>query len=414
MSADRPPFSLENAALQVLSLLRARGSGRAGSTSPRAATVPELAARLGRPLRVAVVRNDGIGDWVLALPLMTALRDSADVGEILMVAPTRFAKLLNPDGDYAFAAFDTGTLLAPDSSGLLGKIRAISFLAGREARRLGAVDGANVDLVILPRWESDLGFNARIWAFASSGLVAGHSPQALPRPFVGERYEAARMDIAVVDGRTAAHEVDHLSRLLGALGLDETIPASYGASYWHTPPAPLDSRRVLIHPSANEAKRRWPATRWREVVTALLAEEATTVEILGGPADAVLIDEIIGGLGPRVTGLPGTIPLHELPTHASGARLFIGNDSGPAHVAASVGVPAVVVSPHPADGDASHRNSPSRFRPVGSAVTVLQPDHALAPCRVACVATEAHCITEITVEQVLSAAAGVAPRRDPS
>ena len=51
--------------------------------------------------------------------------------------------------------------------------------------------------------------------------------------------------------------------------------------------------------------------------------------------------------------------------------IFIGNDSGCAHLAAAVGCSTIVVSRHPSDGDPNHYNSPVRFAPYANNARVF-------------------------------------------
>jgi ADP-heptose:LPS heptosyltransferase len=124
--------------------------------------------------------------------------------------------------------------------------------------------------------------------------------------------------------------------------------------------------------------------------------------VIGSASDRETLEQIVRGAKGEVSAAPGTIPLGELPAYLAQARAFIGNDSGPAHIAASVACPVVVVSPHPADGDPTHRNSPDRFRPWGDNVQVVRPGHALHPCTTACVARTPHCITSVSVTDVMA------------
>ena len=84
-------------------------------------------------------------------------------------------------------------------------------------------------------------------------------------------------------------------------------------------------------------------------------------------------------------------------------RLFVGNDSGPMHIAAAVGLPAVEISCHPIDGSLFHSNSPRRFGPWGVSHVILQPKNKLDFCTDACNASHAHCIRGVTVEQTKEA-----------
>jgi ADP-heptose:LPS heptosyltransferase len=102
-------------------------------------------------------------------------------------------------------------------------------------------------------------------------------------------------------------------------------PPSEGIPRIPVPPAPVEDV-VVIHPFASGVAKRWPIESFREVAEGLNAP----VKWCAGPEeileDAVRIDD-----------------LYELARWLSRARLYIGNDSGIAHLAASVGVPVVAI-----------------------------------------------------------------------
>jgi ADP-heptose:LPS heptosyltransferase len=83
--------------------------------------------------------------------------------------------------------------------------------------------------------------------------------------------------------------------------------------------------------------------------------------------------------------------------------MYIGNDTGPMHIAAAAGVAVVAVFCHPIGGDALSAYSPARFAPVGVPSRIVRPATATPPCTSACVANEPHCITAVTVDEVLAA-----------
>jgi heptosyltransferase-2 len=80
--------------------------------------------------------------------------------------------------------------------------------------------------------------------------------------------------------------------------------------------------------------------------------------------------------------------------------LFIGNDSGPLHLAVAAGIPVVEISCHPADGDPNGENSPDRFGPFTSRCRIVRPERAKDPCQSSCASSQPHCIAQVSVAQV--------------
>lgn len=128
------------------------------------------------------------------------------------------------------------------------------------------------------------------------------------------------------------HTAEHLASAMFYLGVPRAeIPKArlYGAS------PPRRSPYAVIHPFAAAADKRWPAERFVELGRLLRRGHGLDVVVLGTAADdfAPFAEfECVQGA-----------PLGEVKGWIAGAKLFAGNDSGPAHMAAALGVPAVVL-----------------------------------------------------------------------
>jgi heptosyltransferase-2 len=107
-------------------------------------------------------------------------------------------------------------------------------------------------------------------------------------------------------------------------------------------------------------------------------------------------------------GVPSSLvsgaPLRQLSVLLEQSHLFMGPDSGLAHLAAAAGCPCVIVSPHPQQGDPAHENSPVRFSPWSAQARVLRPEAALPPCIGGCDAIKPHCILQVSSQQIVAAA----------
>jgi len=393
--------------LDSIRLRLAKPGPAADGAQPRSLAL--LRQSLGRPLKVVVVRLDGIGDWILSLPLIDALTRSPDVQGVSIVAPSSHESLLHRSSDVGFIAYDAGTILDPPRAPLrvLGKLRAVSWLTQKAALERGRAHAGEFDLAILPRWDSDIGLNARAWAVGAGAPIAAHDPACLPHVARKERAERALIAFPTQDQGSANHEVEHLQILMKDLGVDPVVPQGYGLDFFGVrgvrDEAGDQGKYVVLHTSSNEPKREWPVPAWRAVISALMNQTDRRVVLVGAPSEVPRHAEIMAGLGDGVSSVAQTSPLGALPRLLAGAYSLIGNDSGPAHVAASLNVPVVVVSPHPADGDPAHRNSPARFGPWSPFAEVVRPVTALPPCRDSCVALRPHCITQVTRGQVLEA-----------
>jgi heptosyltransferase-2 len=101
--------------------------------------------------------------------------------------------------------------------------------------------------------------------------------------------------------------------------------------------------------------------------------------------------------------LAGTTPLPVVAAVIARSVLFVGNDSGPMHLAAAARVPVVEITCHPHSGGLEHRYSPARFGPRPGPAAILQPAVPAAGCGPSCSALEPHCILATSVEEVVLA-----------
>lgn len=158
-----------------------------------------------------------------------------------------------------------------------------------------------------------------------------------------------------------------------------------------------DRPRVAIAPGAAFGPAKcWPAERYAELADRLVAAFAADVVLFGAPAERALCERIAGAMLARPAVLAGRTGAAELPATLARCRLFIGNDSGAMHVAAAVGLPVVGIF-GPTDPDATSPATP-RFRLVRQGVEC-------SPCMLRHCPIDHRCMTRIGVEAVFAAAA---------
>lgn len=412
MPSDVDRLMRHNWRMEVKRLAKGAVRKRLRPTRPPVALGAEplktLRSRAGRPLRVAVARADGLGDLVLTIPLLATLRASPLVESVVIVGPARVRPLMAQPG-YEFELFDLPTISTPGYGVRVGvqRLFATSRVIQSRAVRAGAAHVGKYDLVVLPRFEADAGVNLRAWALGTGAPIAGHDPANLRFVTRSEGREGSLLDVCTGSADRTVHEMTHLAELLRTLGLPSAIPENAGQEFFGVSRSVIDPH-VVVHASAARGHREWPTDRWRQLIEALrIREPDLTFSLVGGPEDGPRHADIVSGMSGKVRSLIGSVNLRDLPALMARSRAFIGSDSGPAHIAASVGLPVVVVSPHPVLGDPSHSNSPTRYRPWSQVAKVVQPQVALPPCTLSCEASRPHCITQVTVDEVVAAYATV-------
>lgn len=134
--------------------------------------------------------------------------------------------------------------------------------------------------------------------------------------------------------------------------------------------APTNAVLVMPGSSATGAYKRWTAEGYADVITRLGAADYTPV-LIGGPDDGAMMMAIKTALPADATvlDLSGQTNFLDIGALARQAKLTIGNDTGPVHLAAAVGCPTLVLW--------SRASPPEIYAPRGSHVRVeVEPDLA--------------------------------------
>jgi ADP-heptose:LPS heptosyltransferase len=281
--------------------------------------------------RIAVLRGGGLGDLLFAVPAIQSLAAAYPDAEIVLLGTKMHAEL------FADRPSPIDQVLR------LPAARGVHEPAGTpfdEAEQRAFFDSVGpVDLAVQVH---------------GGGRWSNPFVQRLkPRWTVGSRTEDAVELDRWVPFRYYQHEV---IRALEVVGLAGAAPAALEPSLvvrerdfeaaegeLRGLPQPL----VVVHPSATDPRRRWPPERFAEVI-AELVREGSGVAVIGSPDEQELVDQVTdlarGKLDGAAAGLvrPMTgLSMSALCGVLASCGVFVGNDSGPRHLARAVGAPAV-------------------------------------------------------------------------
>lgn len=271
-----------------------------------------------------MLRGGAIGDLILTLPVLQALRDRWPDCEIELVGYPRTNALV-------------------ESAGLADKTHSL------DRAGIAQLYIPDVDLPLeMARWLH--GFSLAIHFFETgvvSKNLADYMPQVIhrfPMPPPGvhasDHYLGALEELAIFESGLAPR----------ILALADALE-----------PAP-----VAIHPGSGGAHKIWPLERYLELAKHIESAHGIPVLWLLGEADHELARQLATQV-PEHQRIENR-PLPELARVLAGCRLFVGNDSGIAHLAAAVGTPVVVLF-GPTD--------PAQWAPRGPRVQVVRAESGL-------------------------------------
>ena len=157
-----------------------------------------------------------------------------------------------------------------------------------------------------------------------------------------------------------------------------------------------DRPLVVLHIGAGTRAKRWPSEHWRELLGRIALEFDARVVLVGGAGESRLARDITFGQNwPGVADWTGQTDVAQLAALAERADVFVGADSGPAHLAAAVGTSAIVLF--------SGATDPRIWRPIGESVAVLRQPTACTPChRTSCPLAGHPCMSKLLPEEVIS------------
>lgn len=329
---------------------------------------------------ILIIKLRYIGDVLLATPVLRALRDEFPHARVTTLVNRGAEELLkwNPD---------VNEVLVLNRTGAAGAIR-----FARHIRRLRfdcVVDLTDSDRsAILSRLSGApvrIGFNEeRRWRGLLYTSVVYPSPGAIHR--VEHDLEAVRaLGVAPKASRpvlyTSLQDDEEASRLLEKL---EAGSSARGKPF------------VMLHPGARYWFKAWPAERFAELADRLVAAMGCQVLVAGDSRDQEVAESIQRQSRAGVQVLAGRTTLLQLAAVLKRCTLFIGNDNGPMHMAAALGIPVVALF-GPSD--------PAVWGPRAEKAIVLYKGLDCRPCfHPDCFRAEENCMKQITVEEVYAAA----------
>jgi ADP-heptose:LPS heptosyltransferase len=249
---------------------------------------------------VGVIRLRSLGDCVLTTPALDILKRCRPDLRVAVVVEDRFRALFenNPDIDE----------ILPPRLAALRRFRpalCLNLHGGTRSVWLTALSGAR--------------FRAGFGHFRHQFAYNFHIPRA--------------QQILGVERKV--HTAEHLASAVFFLGAPAgDIPRAKLVARAPAPAKPAPNRPAVIHPVAATAEKTWRPEGFL-AVAAHLRDSGLEPVFIGGADD---------DLSPfRAYRTLSGASLNEIKSLLSGASLFVGNDSGPAHMAAAFGVPVVVI-----------------------------------------------------------------------
>jgi ADP-heptose:LPS heptosyltransferase len=298
-----------------------------GSSSPTLRLERDHVELVKDVRKLAVLRANAIGDYLVSLPALEALRVAYPEAELVLLGAGWHAGFLaGRPGPVDRCLAVPPTVGVRDDRPPSPAAAVDWFFARMRTERFDlAVQLQGGGLHSNP-------FVCRLGARVTAGSQAPDAPP-LDRtvPYTGHQHEIHRfLEVAGLVGATPVT----LEPRLQVTATDRAEAAAVLAE---------DGRPlVVLHPGANDPRRRWPVERLA-VVGSELARKGARMAVVGTATEQPLADRLLATLDGDAADLTGRLRLGGLAGLLERATLLIGNDSGPRHLAAAVGTATVAV-----------------------------------------------------------------------
>jgi len=326
---------------------------------------------------ILIVTKNWLGDAVCITPVIAALRAAYPAAAITVLAHPRCAEVFTDNPAVTRVLPYAGRRGAAAVSDVIRLWK--MFVAGRyDAVFLFHRSRSKAVVAALAGIRCRIGFNTK-----GRGFFLTHS---VPQP------------------PAAAHMIDYHRALLEACGIPavQRHPQFFVAGRDRERSSEIVSaaglrpgrRYAVINPGGNWDRKRWPAACFARVADFIAREYGADIVITGSGKDAEAAREIAGRMAAVPVIVAGKTTLKTLGAVIEKAILYVGNDSGPTHIAAALGVPLVALF-GPTD--------PALTGPVGGGtIAIMRGDTGCAvPCY-APVCARNRCMEAVTADDVIA------------
>ena len=262
-----------------------------------------MSAGLGK---ILVIRGGAIGDFILTLPALTALRQQFPCARLEVLGYPHIAQL-------AFAGGLVDNVQPIEARGLAG-----FFARGGKLSPDLADYFSGFDLIVSYLYDPDLIFQTNVASCARGQFIA-----APHRPEERDGIHAARVFLQPLE-RLAIFEADPVPRL--------AIPNQLGTR-----------NQIALHPGSGSESKNWPEARWAELLGRLVGETQINLLLVGGEAEGERLQRLAAKLPSARYALARSLPLADLAVRLRSSVGFIGHDSGISHLAAALGLSCIVL-----------------------------------------------------------------------
>lgn len=350
-----------------------------------------------RRLSILVFRIGQLGDMIVSVPSMWAVRRHWPQASLTLLCD------VHPDRKYVLGSdifrdaglYDAIEEYEATSEGqiswraIIGRLRLLKKIRSRNYDAL---------IYLAPSIRRPEQVRRDILFFRAAGIRriygARHFPPVpVKRP--GEPFAFGESEADLLLARLAADGIPVPERGMGSLDLRLGDAEAAEVEDWKSTLGPDGDRLWIgVGPGSKMPSKRWPLERYAGVVEALIARKDVWPVVFGGLEDRASGDRLLAAWG-RGYNAAGALSVRGSAKAIGNCILYLGNDTGTMHLAASAGTPCVALF--------SAREWPGAWYPYGVPRRIFRTAIECEGCYlVKCEEMRNACLTRISVEQVVA------------
>lgn len=259
---------------------------------------------------ILVVRGGAIGDFILTLPVLSALRAKFPDSRIEVVAQPKLITLAVAGG------------LADDSRSLEDRALAGFFARGAALHPDWVQYFARFEIVVSFLHDPADVFRENVARCSTAKFIAGSH-----RPDETQAIHATTVLLAPLK-QLAIFDADPVPRLKIPPTGEESLPPGN----W-----------LALHPGSGSGQKNWRPAKWQELIEALVEKTGWNLLLVGGEAEGNRLESLREKIPEERGQFARDLPLATLARILRLCHGFVGHDSGITHLAAAVGLPCIVL-----------------------------------------------------------------------
>jgi heptosyltransferase-2 len=331
---------------------------------------PDLSAQNLKPFRILIRSSNWLGDAVMSVPAVRAIKNGRPDTHITVAAPAKIASMWK-------LVSEVDAIIPLSGNSLVA--------AARSLRRQSSFDAAilfpNSLRVALESWLSGIPRRVGYRGHSRSWLLNQIIPEPR-RPGPLEHQSSRYLHIAYDCGAETSN-IEHRTPNIATASIHQRSPID---------DSPV---RIGLSPGAEYGPaKRWLPERFAEAAAAVTARSPVQWILFGKKNDAPIGEQITTALGDSCVNRIGQTTLEQLIDELRQCRLLLTNDTGTMHLAALLGVPTVAIF---------GSTEPGLTGPLGDRHIVLRHHVECSPCFLRKCPIDFRCMKAVSVQEVADA-----------